>query len=942
MVFNAEQLTAKARKAVGAAVELAQQRGHVEVTPLHLAHAVFSDPEGIGRSLVRKIGSDPAMLDRAISNRLSKITSQQPAPQPSSSPAFSRILSSLGSQAEGGAKQATTASKIAIDDIILALCKEAKASGNILGDAFREANVAISELEKQAKALGEEMAARKTSENAEENYEALDKFAIDLVEQAEQGKLDPVIGRDEEVRRVIRILARRTKNNCVLVGAPGVGKTSIAEGLARRIVEGDVPESLRDCRIYALDMGAMMAGTQYRGSYEERLKSILEEVKKSNGKIILFIDEIHMVIGAGSTGEGSMDAANLLKPMLARGELRCIGATTIDEYRKHIEKDPAFERRFQPVQVNEPSVEATISILRGLRERYEAHHGVRILDSALVAAANLSHRYIQGRFLPDKAIDLMDEACASTRVQLDSQPEIVDTLERRKFQMEIEATALRKELGLEGSKTKQAALPQSELDATRKRLDAVTEEIARIDEELLPLKARYSVEKQRMTELRNLRKKFEEIQQRIETAERRYDLAMAADLRYGAIPDLQARISELEKAGVDQSMEARALLKEEVSAQQIAEIVSRWTGVPVDNLTKTQKEKLLQLRDRLKKAVVGQDAAVDAISDAILRSRAGLSRENQPVASMLCAGPTGTGKTELAKKLAQELSSQLVRIDCSEYSEAHAISKLIGAPPGYVRSDEGGYLTEAVRRNPYTVLLIDELEKGHPQIYNIFLQILDEARLTDSHGRTIDFSNAVVMFTSNIGAEHLADLAQDLTRDNLADAAQTEIPLRTREKVMQAIRATLRPELLNRLDEIIIFNPLNRVMLFKIVDLQLEDVYRRLKKDHDITMEIDDSAKAIVVKESYEPAFGARPMRRYLERHFVTPLSRMMISEELLDHSHVTVTGNPAGDFSFAVTHHKTSGNSSPRTPRANDKKDSAADLAAKKRKTNDGKAVPS
>jgi ATP-dependent Clp protease ATP-binding subunit ClpB len=690
---------------------------------------------------------------------------------------------------------------------------------------------------------------------------------------AASGKLDPVIGRDEEIRRVIRVLARRTKNNPVLIGEPGVGKTAIVEGLAQRILRGDVPDSLR-CKLYSLDMGALIAGAKYRGEFEERLKAVLNEVKESTQGIILFIDEIHLVLGAGKS-DGAMDAANLLKPMLARGELRCIGATTLDEYRKYVEKDAAFERRFQQVMVREPSVEDTVSILRGLKERYQAHHGVRIADGALVTAAQLAHRYITNRFLPDKAIDLVDEACASTRVQLDSQPEQIDTLERRRLQLEIEATALTKEKDV----------------ASQQRLQRVQEEMAKIEEELKPLKMRYEHERGRLVEVQQLQKKLEDLKAKIVDGERRRDLALVADLRYYAIPEVEKRIREIQdesKRLSEEIPDEQKMLSETVGVEQIMEIVSRWTGIPVTRLSQSQAEKLLHLGENLHSRVIGQDEAVESVAESVLRSRAGLSRENQPYGSFLFLGPTGVGKTELAKALASELfddDKHIVRIDMSEYMEQHSVARLIGAPPGYIGHEEGGQLTEAVRRRPYNVILMDEVEKAHPQVLNILLQVLDDGRLTDGRGRTVDFSNTVVIMTSNVGSELLHD-AGTTENETISQAV--------RDGVMNQVRHHFRPEFLNRLDDILIFHPLSKKNLQEIVRVQTALVQKRLMDQRDVTVLLDGKATAYIAQVAYDPRYGARPLRRFLERKVVTQLSRMLIGGQLKEHSVVRITTNGA------------------------------------------------
>ena len=743
---------------------------------------------------------------------------------------------------------------MAVDHLILA-----SADDRDISNIYKEAGVDKGRLEAAVKEVRGNK--KVDSKHAEETYEALSKYGQDLVSLAEERKLDPVIGRDEEIRRVINVLSRRTKNNPVLIGEPGVGKTAIVEGLASRIVRGDIPENLK-CRVIALDMGALVAGAKYRGDFEERLKAVLKEVKDSNGNIILFIDEIHLVLGAGKT-DGAMDAANLLKPMLARGELRCIGATTLDEYRKHVEKDPAFERRFQQVLVKEPSVLDTISILRGLKEKYETHHGVRIYDSAIVMAAQLAQRYITNRFLPDKAIDLVDEACANTRVQLNSQPQVIDNLERRKLQLQVEAVALEKE----------------DDTASKQRLEAVRQELNNINDEITPLKARYDEEKGRVQNLTNLRKKLESVKLKIAEAERANDIARAADLKYYAVPEIEKQIAKMTEED-QKNRDKNTLVVETVGPEQIAEIVSKWTGIPVSKLSQSEKERLLHLADNLHKRVIGQDEAVEAVAEAVLRSRAGLARENQPTGSFLFLGPTGVGKTELAKALATELfddEKQMIRLDMSEYMEQHSVARLIGAPPGYVGFEEGGQLTEQVRRRPYSVVLFDEVEKAHPQVFNVLLQVLDDGRLTDGQGHVIDFSNTVIIMTSNLGSEHLME----------APMEDGKIPEHIRDKVMNKVKKHFRPEFLNRLDDMVIFSALSRSNLNSIVTLQMRSVEKRLA-DKDIAVVITPAASDFILKQAYDPAYGARPLRRYLEKHLVTQVSRMILTGELREHCTVT------------------------------------------------------
>jgi ATP-dependent Clp protease ATP-binding subunit ClpB len=697
------------------------------------------------------------------------------------------------------------------------------------------------------------------TDNPESTYQALEKYGIDLVALARKGKMDPVIGRDDEIRRTIRILSRKTKNNPVLIGEPGVGKTAIVEGLAQRILRGDVPEGLKDKTIFSLDMGALVAGAKYRGEFEERLKAVLQEIKQSDGRVILFIDELHVIVGAGK-GDGAMDAGNLLKPMLARGELHCIGATTLDEYRRHIEKDAALERRFQPVVVDQPSVEDALSILRGLKERFELHHGVRIQDNALVSAVTLSHRYITDRFLPDKAIDLVDEACAMIRTEIDSMPQELDELTRRELRLQIEETALAKEKD----------------DASKARLTALRKELAGVGEQARALKLQWEKEKGSVDKVRKLREALEEARLEMDKAERGYDLNKVAELRHGRIPQIEAELKKLEKAG-----NTSTLFKEEVSSEEIAEVVAKWTGVPVTRLVEGEKDKLLRLEEVLHERVIVQDEAVTLVTDAILRGRSGIKDPRRPVGSFLFLGPTGVGKTELAKTLAETLfdtEAAMVRIDMSEYMEKHSVSRLIGAPPGYVGYDEGGQLTEAVRRKPYAVILFDEVEKAHPDVFNVLLQVLDDGRITDAQGRTVDFKNTVIIMTSNIGSRHLLE---GVTGDT--------IPESVRESVLAELRQSFRPEFLNRIDEIIFFKPLTLEEITKIVDLLLADLNRRLA-DRRVTVALDAKAKDWAAEKGYDPVYGARPLKRFLQRNLETRLARALIGGEVAEGSTVKFT----------------------------------------------------
>ena len=854
MEFTPEKFTEKAAKVLSATIAAARSSGHLTVHPGHLILGLLEDSNGLFSQILAKINVDAVKVENIARKVLNKLPIQDPLPP--GDPQLSRSFLGILQRAQDIQKSKGD-SHLAVDHLI---------SGLIAGDSsdfsgsLDAAGLTAANLEDcLAKIRGKR---KINSANAEETYDALNKYAQDLVTLAESGKLDPVIGRDEEIRRVVQVLSRRTKNNPILIGPPGVGKTAIVEGLAQRIAQGDVPENLK-CRVYSLDMGALIAGAKYQGEFEERLKAVLKEVQDAAGGIVLFIDEIHMVLGAGKSSSGGMDAANLLKPMLARGELRCIGATTLEEYRKYVEKDAAFERRFQPVYVGEPTVLDTISILRGLKEKYELHHGVRIADAALVLAAQLAHRYIQGRFLPDKAIDLVDEACANTRVQLDSQPEEIDRLQRLHLRLEIEATALAKES-----------------DApSQSRLAKVRAELAAVDEQLRPLIARHQMEKGRLDELRLLNNKLEDLRLKAADAERRHDLALAADLKYYAIPELQKKIAEvaaLEKQRArDQQKQSAApvdaLLTDLITEEKISQIVAKWTGIPVNKLTEGQSARLIKLAERLKARVIGQDEAVQAVADAILRSRSGLGRPSQPIGSFMFLGPTGVGKTELAKALAVELfddEKHIVRIDMSEYMEKHAVSRLIGAPPGYIGYEEGGQLTEAVRRRPYNVVLLDEVEKAHGDVLNLLLQLLDDGRLTDGQGRTVDFTNCVIILTSNIGHQHLLSL----------DETSTSIPADIRSRVLSDVRAHFRPEFLNRLDELVLFNPLRPDNLLQIVQLLVSEISDRLaSRVNGASLIVSDAAARILLEEAYDPSYGARPLRRHLERRIVTQLSRFLL-----------------------------------------------------------------
>ncbi|MDF9826626.1 ATP-dependent Clp protease ATP-binding subunit ClpB [Ereboglobus sp. PH5-10] len=845
-----QKLTAMSRQAVTDAQNEARNRSHNEVDAWHLLYALLRQENGLVPALVEKLGLTTSALTLAAERELDRL------PRVTGNIDVSKIyitqaVNEVFIAAEKEAKKLKD-EYISVEHLFLGLIEVGKPPA--LAKYFKSFGLDRDTVLKTLRDIRGNQ--RVTTDNPESTYQALEKYGIDLVAQARKGKMDPVIGRDDEIRRTIRILSRKTKNNPVLIGEPGVGKTAIVEGLAQRIVRGDVPEGLKDKTLFALDMGALIAGAKYRGEFEERLKAVLNEIKKSEGRTLLFIDELHTIVGAGKT-EGAMDAGNLLKPMLARGELHCIGATTLDEYRKHIEKDAALERRFQPVLVEPPSVEDAISILRGLKERFELHHGVRIQDNALVSAVTLSNRYISDRFLPDKAIDLIDEACAMIRTEMDSAPQELDALQRRVLQLEIEEAALKLEKD----------------EASKRRLETLRKELADTRTETAALKAKWDKEKAAVARVSKVREELDAARVAMEKAERTYDLNKLAELQHGKIPQLENELKKLEKA------EARTeLFKQEVSAEEVAEIVAKWSGIPVTRLVESEREKLLRLADTLHRRVIGQNEAVDLVSDAILRARAGIKDPRRPVGSFLFLGPTGVGKTELAKTLAATLfdtEDAVIRIDMSEYMEKHSVSRLIGAPPGYVGYDEGGQLTEAVRRKPYAVVLFDEIEKAHPDVFNVLLQVLDDGRVTDSQGRTVDFKNTIIIMTSNLGSRHLLE---GVTGDT--------IPESVRESVMTELRKSFRPEFLNRIDETILFKPLTLDEITAIVDLLLADLNKRLT-DRRVTVTMDKRTKEWIGERGYDPVFGARPLKRYLQREIETKLARALVAGEITEGTEV-------------------------------------------------------
>ncbi|MBR6252817.1 MAG: ATP-dependent chaperone ClpB [Clostridia bacterium] len=855
--MNAERLTKNSMEVIKNAQSMAEEYGSQEIKQEHLLYSLLTIDGSLISELIKKMNGFENSIKEELLKQIENMPKVYGADGQSAGQVYvSRDTNDALNEAEKQAKHMKD-DYVSVEHIFLGLLEKANTS---LKELFKKYNINKDDfLKALASVRGN---TRVTTDNPEGTYNALEKYGQDLTKMAREQKLDPVIGRDEEIRNVIRILSRKTKNNPCLIGEPGVGKTAIAEGLALRIIRGDVPENIKDATIFSLDMGALVAGAKYRGEFEERLKAVLQEIKKSDGRIILFIDEIHTIVGAGKT-EGSMDAGNLLKPMLARGELHCIGATTLNEYRKYIEKDPALERRFQHVLVDEPSVEDTISILRGIQERYEVYHGVEIADSAIIAAATLSHRYISDRFLPDKAIDLIDEACSQIKTEMNSMPVELDDISHKIMQLQIEETALKKE--------------KDEL--SQKHLEEIRKEISENQTKFDSMKAKWENEKDAIYKAQRIREEIESINSQIEKAEREYDLETVAKLRYGKLPELQQELAKEEELAKEN--EENSYLRTKVTDEEITKIISKWTGIPVAKLQESEREKILNLADILHKRVIGQDEAVQKVTDSIIRSRAGIKDERRPIGSFMFLGPTGVGKTELAKALAECLfddEHNIVRIDMSEYMEKFSVSRLIGAPPGYVGYDEGGQLTEAVRRKPYSVVLFDEIEKAHPDVFNVLLQVLDDGRITDSQGRTVDFKNTIIILTSNLGSEYILE---DVSENS-------DISEKTREKVNSLLKQSFRPEFLNRLDEIIMFKPLAKAEIAKILDLLIVDLNKRVE-DKQITFELTDKAKEYLIDNGYDPVFGARPLKRFVQKSLETLVAREIIEQKILPKSNVTI-----------------------------------------------------
>ena len=864
--MNAQKLTQKALEAIQTAQNIAIENQNIQILPEHLFYALLDGEDGLVSNLFRKMGKNPDALLAETDTLIRKL----PAVSGSGREPDKVYISPLTDKILTAAEKLAADMKddyVSVEHIMLCIFDYAEGA---LKDIFRAHGITKDGFLKELKKVKTD---RITSDNPETTYDALNKYGFDLVERARSNKLDPVIGRDGEIRNVIRILSRKTKNNPVLIGEPGVGKTAIAEGLALRIVRGDVPEGLKDKTIFALDMGSLIAGAKFRGEFEERLKAVLNEIKKSQGKIILFIDELHTIVGAGKS-DGAMDAGNLLKPLLARGELHCIGATTLDEYRKYIEKDAALERRFQPVTVDEPNVEDTVSILRGLKERYEIFHGVSIHDQALIAAATLSNRYITDRFLPDKAIDLVDEACAMIRTEIDSMPQEMDEISRRIMQLEIEETALKKETD----------------ELSRNRLEDIQKELSDLREKFRAMKAQWENEKKSINEVSDIKAEIEKTNAEIEAAQRKADYELAAKLRYSKLPELNAKLAQAQQ---NSERKHTTLLRDTVTEEEIAKVVSRWTGIPLSKLMEGEREKILHLDDVLHKRVIGQDEAVTKVSEAIMRSRAGIADPNRPIGSFMFLGPTGVGKTELAKALAECLfddEHNLIRIDMSEYMEKFSVSRLVGAPPGYVGYEEGGQLTEAVRRKPYSVVLFDEIEKAHPDVFNILLQVLDDGRITDSQGRTVDFKNTILILTSNLGSSYILEGIDEKTGEIKEDA---------RFEVERLLKTSFRPEFLNRLDEIIFYKPLTKENITGIIDILISSLSKRLAEKQ-LKLSVTDRAKDFIIEHGYDPVYGARPLKRYIQSKVETLLARVMLSGELKPNS-TLITDAENGELSVRV-----------------------------------------